>query len=180
MANASKNKGDRGEREAIARLAELIPDLLVDGYDRARSAGIPHDRGDLYALEDTAIQVKHWGASSLGLALTEAASGASEQALNARKPSSLGMASIHGARATQVRWLAALTPEMAERLHMLPVADFKMISALRSWVQDDDGPHGYIAHPREKRIGRFLVRGKVTVVSPLEAWAHAYRASVRT
>lgn len=178
MANASKNKGDRGEREAIGVLRELVGDLLLDGNDRARSAGIPKDRGDLYALADTAIQVKHPGPARLGTELFGAAHTAVDQAANGFKPLALGMVSIHGARRTGVRWLAALTGEQAEQLGIEPVADFKTISKLRSWLCDDLGPHGYLTYPRHERVGRFTVGARTAIVSPIEAWARAYRQQV--
>jgi hypothetical protein len=178
MANSSKNKGDRGEREAMRVLAELIPELLVDGYDRAKSAGIPHDRGDLHVLDDTAVQVKHWSRDSLGAALLDAAFGASEQASNARKDGSLGMASIAGAKKDGVRWLAAVTVEMADPLGLRSVVEFKKVSALSAWVQDDEGPKGYLVHPRTSRIATFTAPRRSVVVAPIEAWTHAYAEAV--
>lgn len=176
MANPNKTKGDVGEREALGKLRELIGHLLVDGNDRAKSAGIPHDRGDLHALDDTAIQVKHWGASTLGTALLEAAFGAQRQAEAAHKPRHLGMSSIAGAQKAGVRWLASLTAEEASHVGLTPVAEFKSISPLRAWVMDDRGPHGYLVHPRQRRVCTFTTRGRTIVVAPIEAWAHTYEA----
>ncbi len=175
MANASKNKGDRGEREAISVLRELVGDLLLDGNDRARSAGIPKDRGDLYALADVAIQVKHPAASRLGTELLAAAHTSVDQAANGYKPLALGMVSIHGARRTGVRWLAAMIPAQAEALGLTPVADFKTISKLREWIGDDIGPHGFLAYERSNRVGSFCVGARSIIVAPIEAWTHAYR-----
>lgn len=176
MANRQKSKGDIGEREALAKLRELISDLLVDGNDRAKSAGIPHDRGDLHALDDTAVQVKHWGASRLGSALLEAAFGAELQASAARKPHSLGMSSISGAPKAGVRWLASMVQSEADHLGLVPVVEFKSITPLRAWIVDDRGPAGYLTHPRRERVCTFTTRGRSIIVAPIEAWAHRYEA----
>jgi hypothetical protein len=56
MPNPSKRKGDRGEREAAA----LIADLLGYTVKRELGAGRQEDTGDMHGLPDTVIQVADW------------------------------------------------------------------------------------------------------------------------
>ena len=177
MANSSKRKGDAGEREALRTIRALLPDLVIDGNDRSKSAGIPHDRGDLHVFPDTTVQVKHWKRERFGQALMEAADGARTQALHDHKPLGIGLSSIAGARASGVRWVASMTPDTAAVLGLPePVAEFKSVTPLRAWISDDAGPYGYRAWARTERICLFTVSGTRYVACPIEAFAESYRA----
>lgn len=177
MANTSKTKGDTGEREALNLLRTHIPHLLLPGNDRTRSAGIPHDRGDLHALPDATIQVKHWSLSRLGIAITESATTADTQARNDHKPYGFGMVSIAGARKDRVRWLITHTPTNAAHIGLTPVAHFKSVSKLRTWITDDTAPYGYLPYPRTERIATLTTGENTIIVSPIEAWVNAYTAT---
>lgn len=103
--NASKAKGDRGEREAVAVLCQLAPDLVLPNARRKLGAGRKDDIGDLDVFPDVTIQVKTM--SDVVAALRHAAMGAAEQSVRAGTTYQMGMAPIPRARATAVRWLAA-------------------------------------------------------------------------
>ena len=59
MANSNKRKGDRAEREAVAVLCRLAPDLVVPRPQRLLGAGRREDTGDLWVLPGVTVQVKH-------------------------------------------------------------------------------------------------------------------------
>src|SRR6478735_12765266 len=56
--NTNKRKGDRAEREAVAVLCELAPDLVVARPQRLLGAGRREDTGDLWVFPGVTVQVK--------------------------------------------------------------------------------------------------------------------------
>ena len=56
MTNSAKVKGDRAERE----VERLLPELVGVAVRRALGAGRRDDRGDIFGLPDTALQVAAW------------------------------------------------------------------------------------------------------------------------
>ncbi len=122
MANANKNKGDRGEREARDFLREHATDLIEhfakSGYstadlDRKLGAGRAMDTGDIFGFgfDDMAvtIQVKAYKRQYLPRAISESAQGAYQQAMNAKAPPdfAVGLSIVERARLTGTRWLAS-------------------------------------------------------------------------
>lgn len=169
----AKIKGDRGEREALAKHREVMPHLLVRGADRAKNAGQPHDRGDLSVFDDQAVQVKYFKRDNLGAAVRQAAYGAQEQASNAYKELGAGLSIVDGQRKTSTRILASYTPNMAEKLGIEPVVEFGIISQLLAWVSTDEPPKGFLAYPRHARWAR-LASEPAVIVGTFEAYAAAY------
>ncbi len=122
MANANKNKGDRGEREARDFLRLHAADLIahfakgsytVEDLDRKLGAGRATDTGDIFGFgfddEAVTIQVKSYKRQRLNCALIEAARGAYEQARNAKAPLeyAVGLSIVERARLDGTRWLAS-------------------------------------------------------------------------
>lgn len=173
MANASKSKGDRFEREAMAMLEASCPDLLVPGATRGKNAGQPLDRGDLFAFEDVSVQVRAYAMNRMGQALRSAAADSLVQAGNAHRELGVGLCPIPRAPKSGVRWVVSMAPEMAQVLSVDPVAEFSQVSRLLPWLRDDDGPHGYLTYDRTVRWG--LLTPDV-VVGPVEAFLLSYRA----
>lgn len=183
MANPQKNKGDQAEREAVAFLTEIAPDLIrTGGAERMLGAGRKDDVGDLRVFDDAAVQVKCFDAKYLASGLREAAVGAERQRANAAARHvagadfALGMVPIPRApKNGAVRWLAAclMWPDL------LAVEDaivFSQVGPLVTWIRDDVGPHGYMAYPRTQRLARFGTAAADPVyVAPIEAWLSAYR-----
>lgn len=174
MANRSKDKGDRAEREALAWLKEHAGHLCdVPKPDRKKSAGIPEDIGDMHFISGVAIQVKAWAPSRMGQAVREAAVGAAAQALNSGITEGVGMSLVHGARAGSVRWIASSMPQAW--IGPDPVMTFGTISAAMKWLRDDKGPAGYLVYPRLDRVCLLQADGSADVVlAPMESWVNAY------
>ncbi|HEX9087841.1 MAG TPA: hypothetical protein VF867_09975 [Arthrobacter sp.] len=174
MANTSKNKGDRFEREAVPVMVGLLPEFALAKAMRHLGAGRAEDIGDLYVLADAAIQVKAWKDSGAGI--RAAASGSVVQAGHGDKEIALGMFPILGARAGHVRWLACVAPDRWP-VPVEPVAEFAMVSKALKWVKTDQAPHGFRAWDRLERVGLLAGPGEPTLIAPIEAWAAAYRAA---
>lgn len=172
MANSSKDKGDRFERESVPVLVDLLPEFALPKAMRFLGAGRKEDVGDLYVLPDAAIQVKAW--SNMGGAIRTAVAGSVIQAGHGDKEYALGMVPILGARTTQVRWLACVAPGRWP-VPVEPVAEFALVSKALSWVKDDKGPYGYRIWDRLERIGLLAGPGEPALIAPIEAWAEAYR-----
>lgn len=105
MANASKRRGDRAEREA----AELLTLLLGTPIRRKLGAGRRDDVGDLDGLADVVLQVADW--KDAGRAAREKPLGAEQQRLNA--------GAAHAATLVRFRggcWRVVLTPEQWARM----------------------------------------------------------------
>ena len=185
MGNASKNKGDRFERDAVAFLVAVVPDLLVDKPERMLGAGRKDDVGDLRVFPDVAVQVRAYAKAYLLTGLRSAAVDAAVQATNGRMPLSLGLVPFPNARAnTQVKWLAAVTawpdPHAAPR-------DFgAAASRAVAWVRDDVGQKTKpstrsrkVPVPHPNRVDRVAyIHGRDAepyYLAPVEAWLAVYR-----
>lgn len=188
MVNASKRKGDEGEREAVVLLKERMPDLANPKAKRELGAGRLEDIGDVTrVLPQAVIQVKKPKASRLGDDIRAAAKGATRQFENALAEGysmrfCTGMVPIPNAsKSGAVRWLAACeTWPLA--LADLPLAEpvrFSAVAPMIAWLKDDAGPYGYRAWPRETRIATFGKSADDSVlVAPIEAWLEAYRSAL--
>lgn len=172
MGNSSKDKGDRFEREAVPVLVDLLPEFALAKAMRHLGAGRKEDVGDLYVLEDTAVQVKAW--KEMGAGIRAAAAGSVVQAGHGDKRFALGMVPVLRARAHQVRWLACVAPGRWP-VHAEPVAEFALASKALAWVRTDEAPHGFRAWDRAERIGLLAGPGEPALIAPIEAWAEAYR-----
>lgn len=179
MANTSKIKGDRAERAAVEYLVAACPDLCLPKAQRMLGAGRAEDIGDLYVFPDVAVQVRSYAMSQIGTAVRSSAKDAALQAANGDMPFALGLVPFPRARTGTVRWLACVQ-QWPANLPVEPVA-FSMVSRALTWVRDDDGPHGYLPHPRATRIAR-LAGGDTSAVliAPIEAWLDAYRSVAET
>ena len=105
MANPSKSRGDRAEREA----AELLTLLLGLPIRRKLGAGRLDDQGDLDGLDGFALQVADW--SDVGRAMREKPLGAERQRRNAQLPHAATLVRFRGGT-----WRLVLTPEQWARL----------------------------------------------------------------
>lgn len=182
MANASKSKGDRAELEAVRFLLDACGDLCLPKSQRMLGAGRAEDVGDLHVFADVAVQVRSYKAAHLGKAIRSSALDSVAQALNGDRPYALGMVPVPGARVGTVRWLACVAAEPSawpggsEAVPIEPI-EFALVSRLVTWLRDDVGPHGFMAYPRDQRVG--LLGGGETarvLVAPIEAWIETYRA----
>lgn len=173
MANPSKAKGDRAEREAVGYLIRAVPHLVsVPKPQRKLGAGRAEDTGDLWVFDDVAVQVRSYDLSAIGKALRSAAVDSAIQATNGGYPFALGMVPVPRAKQGTVRWLASVTdwpkPPVREPVH------FEVVGKMLAWLRDDDGPYGFDARPRTARIATLrCTGGGVVWVSPMEAWLAA-------
>lgn len=110
MANPQKQKGDKAERDAVADITALVPDLVRAKPERYLGAGRKDDVGDVRVLDDVAIQVKHF--KDPATAVAEASSGAAKQRGHKELsegfdvPFHLGMVRFPNARPGTVKWVA--------------------------------------------------------------------------
>ena len=105
MANSNKRRGDRAEREALAVVCRLAPDLVVARPQRLLGAGRREDTGDLWVLPGVTAQVKHRADPAQAIRL--AADGAAAQARRAGSEFAVGLVPIPRARVGAVRVLRA-------------------------------------------------------------------------
>lgn len=169
VTNSAKNKGDRGEREAVQVCVHLAGDLVVPGAMRMLGAGRREDVGDLKVLPDTAVQVKN--CADIGSALRQAALGAQRQARHGCMDFALGMALVPRARTGSVRWLASCLFWPEDTLSHDEVARFGGPGPAVAHLRNDN-----LGVPRDRRIAVVERRGTDTiVVAPIEAWFAAYR-----
>ena len=170
MANPSKAKGDRAERDAVAYLVETVPHLVsVTRPQRKLGAGRAEDTGDLWVFHDVAVQVRNYDLAAIGRAIRSAAVDAAAQAANGDQPYALGMVPVPRAKQGTVRWLACVTgwpePPVREPVH------FELVGRMLTWLRDDTGPYGYDPRPRTARIATLRCTGGDLVwVAPIEAW----------
>lgn len=191
MANPSKNKGDRGEREFVAHVQERYGCLVRPDAQRLLGAGRKDDEGDVRVLYGAATQVKNYG--SVSTALLDAADGAARQRKNARLPLGFGVVKVPYARPPKPVWLACALEDQ----WLVPVGPdvpvFAMSGRLVTWLSSQKDP-ATVATARARattktqrsklpplpvadptmRVARWRVRGRVLVVAPLEAWIAAY------
>lgn len=176
MANASKNKGDRAEREAVELLKDLVPHLVLPKAKRMLGAGRMEDVGDLHVFGDVAIQVRCYKLSNIGGALRSAALDSVVQADNGDCEFGLGMVPYPGGRAGSVRWFAAVTVNAWPDVLPVEPIEFKIVSKALVWLRDDDGPYGYEARSRTTRIALLTGPAAPVLVAPIEAWLSVYDA----
>lgn len=176
MANSSKSKGDRAERESVSMFLDLCGDLCVPKAKRMLGAGRSEDVGDLHVFPDVAVQVRNYALSSIGTAVRSSAKDAIAQAGHGDMPFGLGLVPYPRARAGTVRWIAAVEPGMwpGDTGPGIHVAEFATVTKALDWVRADEPPYGFLAHPRERRIG-LLTGGAGVLIAPIEAWVAAYR-----
>ena len=170
MANSSKRKGDRAEREAVAVLRGLAPDLVVASPQRLLGAGRREDTGDLWVFPGVTVQVKY-RADPLH-ALRAAADGATTQAARAGSGFAVGLVPLPRARAHAVRWVAcchhwpAPVPAGTSR--------FRGVARALTVVRADE--------PSAQRTQRLAVVDRAgsapLFLAPVEAWVTAYRATL--
>ncbi|MGC0250436.1 hypothetical protein [Pseudactinotalea sp. Z1748] len=172
MANPSKAKGDRAEREAVAFLIEQSPPLVVPRAMRKLGAGRKEDTGDLHVFTDVAIQVRNLALKDIGLALRSAATDAVAQARNGDLDYALGLVPYPRARSGTVRWIASWLTSPADLGD--EAVEFKMVSKALDWVRDDEGPYGYLTRPRQHRVAHLTGTGTPVMVAPYEAWLARY------
>ena len=171
MANSNKRKGDRAEREAVAVICRLAPDLVVARPQRLLGAGRREDTGDLWVLPGVTVQVKHRADPAHAIRL--AADGAAVQAQRAGSAFAVGLVPIPRARGGAVRWVACCAAWPGPLPEGLAV--FRSVTAALQHVRRDDGA----APPRAHRVA--LVERAPTAalfLAPLEAWLRAYRGAV--
>lgn len=176
MANRSKDKGDRGEREALAMFIDRYPHLLVQDVNPVRElgAGRADDMGDLRVLPQTAIQVKVW--ANLVRAVREAADGASRQAKNAAADYALGLAPVPRARKEpgSLRWIASAFDWPHGLDDWEPIPTFGTTSAALKHLREGFG--GRV--PLRLRMVRVRAKGTRTMLlAPVEAWMDCYCAT---
>lgn len=177
MANPSKAKGDRAELEAVEYLCSMVPHLVVTKPQRMLGAGRMDDVGDLRVFPDVAIQVRNYKLSQIGQALRSAAVDATQQAENGDLPFSFGLVPYPRARKDTVRWLASWIHHPGTPHAGVEPLEFKTVSKATEWVRDDQGPYGYMVHPREQRIAHLTGSGTPVYVAPAEAWLAMYEPS---
>ncbi|WP_114906727.1 hypothetical protein [Ornithinimicrobium murale] len=173
MANAAKNKGDKGERDAVVALIQRTPHLLVQDRRpmRALGAGRKDDEGDLRVLPGTSIQVKFW--NNLTRACREAADGAVRQAKNAQNPYAMGLVPIPRANTAvgSLRWLAAGYSWPGGIDQWEPVPTFGGAQIAVKHLQSGFG--GRV--PLSLRMTRVKAKGSKTLyIAPVEAWLESY------
>jgi len=168
--NASKNKGDRGEREAVEVLKDLAPDLVLPNAMRKLGAGRKEDTGDLHVFEDVTIQVKCL--KHIGDALRQAATGALVQSERAGTRFHVGMAPVPNARRDGVRWICAATHWPSTPHDELP--SFTDVTKAVEYLRHDTScaiePHSRVAVVERK--GHDLL-----FVAPVTVWVDALRAA---
>lgn len=170
MANSSKDKGDRNEREAVKLLLDLAPDLAIPLAQRKLGAGRKEDVGDLHFFADAAVQVRAYAVSKLPDAIRSAAVDSVAQARNGLLPYALGMVPVPRALARQVRWLASVVT-WPVRVEPDAVAVFGDPRRAVAHVRNEA-----IGVPRWRRIARVERTGKEPIwLAPIEAWLAAYR-----
>jgi len=166
--NSSKNKGDRGEREAVVALCALAPDHVLPNARRKLGAGRRDDMGDIDVFPDVTIQVK-W-LTSLPTALRDAAAGANVQSARAGTTYALGMAPIPRARKSGVRWLASTTSWPGGP----PPPDAVLVTG-QSQTAVAHAQSERAGIPRSRRIAVVRRSGLVDLyVAPMEAWLDAW------
>ncbi|WP_159600705.1 hypothetical protein [Agromyces humi] len=169
MPNRRKEKGDKGERDAVEYLVALCPDLCRPGSMRMLGAGRAQDVGDLWVFTDAAVQVKAYGKESLSSAMYTSATSSVVQAANGRVPYGVGMVKMHNARPGTNRWVAAAVNWPAPLDHQ-PV-EFKAATVAAEWAK---------RLPADDRsVGIITRAGAQTIyVAPFHTWVDALRVAL--
>lgn len=173
MANPSKAKGDRAERDAVKYLLETVPDLCMPKSMRKLGAGRAEDTGDLYVFADVAVQVRAYKITSIGAAVRSSALDSVVQAGHGDLDFALGMVPYPRARPGTVKWLACTTPEAWPVPLTVEPVEFGLISKALAWVRDDTGQ---VARPDRVALLKSGSAAPV-LVAPIEAWLDAYRST---
>ena len=169
--NASKNKGDRGEREAVEVLKFLAPDLSLPNAMRKLGAGRKEDTGDLHVFDDVTIQVKCL--KHVGDALRQAATGASVQSGRAGTRFHVGMAPIPRARKNGVHWLC-----VTSQWPIVPTAAFPEFGTTGKAIDYIRSDNKFITIAPTDRLAMVVRQGKDSLfISPVNAWVDALRAA---
>jgi hypothetical protein len=169
--NASKNKGDRAELEAVEVLKELAPDLVLIHARRKLGAGRRDDMGDLDVFDDVTVQVKNL--KNPVDALREAASGAQVQSDRAQTKWHVGMSPMPRARRDGIRWLCATTQWPTAPCDTLPM--FGTTGKALEYIRRDSGSADIFP---EERLAVVERRGVAPLfISPVTVWVDALRAA---
>jgi hypothetical protein len=168
--NASKQKGDRGELEAVEVLKAVASDLVLSRARRKLGAGRRDDMGDLDVFDDVTIQVKCL--KHVGEAIRAAASGALVQSERAGTLFHVGMSPIPSARQSGVRWLCASTHWPSTPQDELP--SFTDVTKAVDYIRRDTScgiePRTRVAVVERKGYDLLFV-------GPVAAWVDALRVA---
>jgi len=177
MPNPSKAKGDAMEREIVAVLIAMAPDLCVERAERMLGAGRRDDIGDLRVFDDVTVQVKAY--KDLIVAIRLASEGAVEQQARAGTSFAVGMSPIPRASKASgaVRWLAAAiewpAPEVGERASTESFTNASSVKAV-AWLADRTGDL-----PIDERVAEIVRPDKPALwVGPVQAWLRDYRRAI--
>lgn len=168
--NASKQKGDRGELEAVEVLKAVAADLVLPNAMRKLGAGRKEDTGDLHVFRDVTIQVKCL--KHLGEAIRAAAAGALVQSGRAGTRFHVGMSPVPNARRDGVRWICASTHWPSAPQDELP--SFTDVTKAIDYIRRDAScgiePRARVAVVERKGYDLLFV-------GPVTAWVDALRAA---
>jgi hypothetical protein len=169
--NASKNKGDRAEREAVEVLKELASDLVLPNAMRKLGAGRREDTGDLHVFSDVTIQVK--SLKNPVAALRAAASGALVQSERAQTRWHLGMAPLPRARKNGIHWLC-VTSEWPTS----PIGPFPQFGTTGTAIEYIRSDSKFITVVPTERLAMVTRQGKDSLfISSVDAWVDALRVA---
>ena len=169
--NASKNKGDRGEREAVEVLKDLAPDLVLANAMRKLGAGRKEDTGDLHVFSDVTIQVKCL--KNPVDALRQASAGALVQSERAGTRFYVGMAPIPRARRDGIHWLC-----VTSQWPIAPTAAFPEFGTTGKAIDYIRSDNKFITIAPTDRLVMVVRQGKDSLfISPVTAWVDALRAA---
>ena len=171
MANSNKRKGDRAEREALAAVCALAPDLVVARPQRLLGAGRREDTGDLWVLPGVTVQVKHRADPAHAIRL--AADAAAVQGRRVGNTFAVGLVPVPRARVGAVRWVACALVWPGPPPEGLVL--FRSVTAALLHVRRDDAATPLRAH-RLAVVER--AASAPLFLGPLEAWLRAYRGEV--
>ena len=167
--NASKNKGDRGEREAVEVLKNLAPDLVLPNAMRKLGAGRKEDTGDLHVFSDVTVQVKCL--KNPVDALRAAASGALVQSERAGTRFYVGMAPIPRARKNGIHWLCVTSQWPITLTVAFP--EFGTTGRAIDYIRSDNK---LLTIPPTDRLAIVVRQGQDGLfISPVAAWVDALR-----
>jgi hypothetical protein len=102
LTNANKQKGDKGERECAA----LLADLLGVPARRALGAGRKDDVGDVYGIPQLVVQVYAGTSNVVAAGVVAKPLEAEQQRINAGVPFAVTAVRVRGGK-----WRFVLTPE---------------------------------------------------------------------
>ena len=169
--NASKNKGDRAEREAVEVLKDLAQDLVLPNAMRKLGAGRREDTGDLHVFSDVTIQVK--SLKNPVDALRAAASGALVQSERAQTRWHVGMAPLPRARKSGIHWLCVTSEWPTSPIGLFP--QFGTTGTAIEYIRSDSK---FIMVIPTERLAMVTRQGKGSLfISSVDAWVDALRAA---